>query len=130
MSERVDSLPVPLLVQYVDLPTLLPYLRTRNLVTSDEYLQLSKKWTDGYRQQAAMELVTAVLPRKGPTWERGLVEALEASVQPECEDVHAGHEYILQCLETDGRGGVDWEQVSRPIQEVCLQKSRVRNSCT
>ena len=118
MSERVDSLPVPLLVQYVDLPTLLPYLRTRNLVTGDEYLQLSKRWTDGYRQQAVMELVTAVLPRKGPTWERGLVEALQASVQPECEDVHAGHEYILQCLERDGRGQGGDRELSRPMQEV------------
>ena len=113
-----------LLVQYLDLPTMLPYLRTRNLVTSDEYLQLSGKWAEGRRQSAVMDLVSAILPRKRPTWEEELMEVLEASVQPGCLDVHAGHEYILQCVAI-ARDRSGESELTQAVQEVC----RTQKNC-
>jgi len=72
----------PKLGQYTDIPTLLPFLKPRNLLTDEEYLQLSKKWEDGYRDTTVHQLVVA-LKRKCPRWERELIAALEESVHPE-----------------------------------------------
>ena len=117
---------IPLLVQYIDLPNLLPYLCSTNLVTRDEYLQLRKKWADGYRQLAVMDLITVILPCKGAAWERRLMEALEASVQPECVDVHAGHEYVLQCVASEGRSWdiSDGSELMQAVQEVYIYMRR------
>ena len=87
----------PQLGQYTDIPTLLPFLKPRNLLTDEEYLQLSKKWEDGYRDTAVHQLVVA-LKRKCPRWERELIAALEESVHPENGSVHAGHQHLLEVL--------------------------------
>ena len=84
----------PLFVQYIDLPSLLPHMNARNFITSDEQLQLTKKWHDGFRQDSVATLL-AILQRKCPEWAEGLYEALEESVDPGNPDVHKGHEYVL-----------------------------------
>ena len=95
MIERLS----PQLGQYTDIPTLLPFLKQRNLLTDEEYLQLSKKWEDGCCGPAVHRLVLA-LKRKCPRWEMELIAALEESVRPENGSVHEGHEYLLRVLKT------------------------------
>jgi len=87
----------PKLGQYTDIPTLLPFLKPRNLLTDEEYLQLSKKWEDGYRDTTVHQLVVA-LKRKCPRWERELIAALEESVHPENGSMHEGHQHLLEVL--------------------------------
>ena len=48
MSERVNSLPVPLLVQYLDLPTLLPYLRMHTQPRHQRRVLAAEQEVDGW----------------------------------------------------------------------------------
>ena len=111
----------PLLVQYIDLPSLWPYLSSRNLLTSDEYLCLTNKWREGHRQDSVGELL-AILQRKHPLWAIGLYEALEESTQ-QSADVHSGHEHIVQVLQKEMKEGAPRCAVATPdtLAQVCLQ---------
>ena len=94
---------LPLLSHYLDLPNLTPFLLAKNLTTFDEERMLSEKWKEGHKQATVVELL-ALLQRKCPDWEDGLLEALRDSVtgQP---SFHMGHAYILREIGKQNRGG-------------------------
>ena len=81
------------LCKYLDLPSILPIIRSHHLVTGDEYLQLLRRWEAGLRE-SSIGLLLEMLPRKHPNW----AELFFRSLQEEKE--HRGHTHIIEVLET------------------------------
>ena len=80
------------LSQYLDLPTLLPILRSKSLVTCEEFIHLATRWEKGLRE-STNSLLLQLLPRKGPRWSLLLYEALQEEVE------HRGHEHLVKLLQ-------------------------------
>lgn len=64
------------LCHYMDLPTIMPLMRSRQLVTGDEFVQLLKRWETGMRA-STIGLLLEILPRKHPNWPRLFFESLQ-----------------------------------------------------
>lgn len=80
------------LCQFTDLPTLLPILRSRQLVTGDEFVYLHNRWEQGIRT-TTVGVLLEVLQRKHPNWAFLLLESLRE------EEEHKGHEYLVGLIE-------------------------------
>lgn len=80
------------LCHYLDLPTIMPLMRSRQLVTGDELVQLLKRWETGMRE-STIGLLLEILPRKHPNWPQLFFESLQE------EEEHKGHTYLLAVLE-------------------------------
>ena len=76
---------------YLDLPTILPLMRSRQLLTGDEFMQLLKRWETGSRE-TTVGLLLEMLPRKHPNWSSLLFESLQE------EEEHMGHVYLVEVL--------------------------------
>ena len=81
------------LIRYLDVPLIKPYLKEDGLLTDDEYerLQISPQNTS----QDAVEKLVRFLKRKGPDHEVRFLSALKRSMN---DQEHSGHEYIIQQL--------------------------------
>ena len=77
--------------KFLDLPTILPILRAKSLVTGEEFTQLHARWDRGLRD-TVVGLLLELLPRKGPDW----ALLLYRSLQEEFE--HRGHEHLVDLL--------------------------------
>lgn len=77
--------------QYIDIPTILPILRAKSLLTGEEFTHLLTRWEKGLRDTTAC-LMLELLPRKTPEWALLLYEALEQ------ESEHRGHQYLVELL--------------------------------
>ena len=80
------------LCKYLDLPSILPILRSHHLVTGDEYLQLLRRWEVGLRE-STVGLLLEMLPRKHPSWAHLFFRSLQE------EKEHRGHTHIIELLE-------------------------------
>ena len=93
---------MPVLHDYIDVPTLLPHLTSQKLLTLTEHSQLTKKWEEG-KTRETITCMLELLHRKEPQWCEGLLKALERSKE------HRGHGYIVEvlmktvdCLQSNG----------------------------
>lgn len=88
---------VQLLVQFIDVPNLAPYLLGRKLLVEDEYRRLIQSWKDKRIQEAVVQLLLCISHK--PDWGRKLLMALEESIHQRNDGaVHLGHVYILKEL--------------------------------
>lgn len=86
-----------LLIQYVDLPNLAPFVLKLKLMSAEEYSRLMLLWGNRHLQESIVDLLYTV--RHKPDWGRKLVMALEQSVTLRHDSgVHLGHVYILKEL--------------------------------
>ena len=87
-----------LLIQYVDLPNLAPFVLKLKLMNAEEYSRLMLLWENRHLQESIVDLLYTV--RHKPDWGRKLMMALEQSVTMRHDSgVHLGHVYILKELE-------------------------------
>ena len=84
------------LCQFIDIPTLLPVLKSRHLVTSDDFLELLKRWEQGLHR-TTVGVLLEILPRKHPEWTLLLFESLRD------EEEHAGHVYLAGLLKESAK---------------------------
>ena len=78
-------------IQYLDIPTILPMLQSHRLVTGEEYLHLLTRWEQGLRQ-TTVGILLEILPRKHPRWTPLFLQALQE------EKEHIGHVYLSELL--------------------------------
>ena len=79
------------LIQFTDVPTLLPILKCHQMVTGDDFLYLLKRWEDGFRN-STVGILLEVLQRKHPHWAFLLLESLRE------EGEHKGHAFLIDHL--------------------------------
>lgn len=79
------------LMQYLNMPALLPHLYQNDLVTRDEYQNLSSKNATDFDKHGYF--LQGVLPHKGPDAFDRLLKCLKE------EDQHSGHKHLAQLLE-------------------------------
>lgn len=103
------------LSKYMDIPTLLPILRSRQLVTGDEYIHLLSRWEQGFRESTS-GLLLELLPRKQPHWAKVFFQVLQE------EDEHQGHTHLVELL------GKDMEQASQVKLSMLLHLILTPNS--
>ncbi len=80
------------LCQFIDIPTLLPVLQSRQLVTGEEFLCLLNRWEQG-SHKSTVGILLEILPRKHPNWALLLFESFRE------EEEHKGHVYLVDLLE-------------------------------
>lgn len=88
---------LPLLIRYTDIDIVLPFLKAKQLLTDEEYMQLKKLWGSSLRRDA-IETLLFTLSRKCEDWEECFVSALHQSLHSEFGDYHDGHKQILETL--------------------------------
>lgn len=77
---------------YLDLPTIMPLMQSRQLETGDEFMQLLKRWETGARE-STVGLLLEILPRKHPNWSHLLFQSIQE------EEEHKGHVYLVEVLQ-------------------------------
>ena len=88
---------LPLLIRYTDIDIVLPFLKAKQLLTDEEYMQLKRLWGRSFRRDA-IETLLFTLSRKCEDWEECFVSALHQSLHSEFGDYHDGHKQILETL--------------------------------
>lgn len=78
-------------LQYLDIPTILPMLQSHRLVTGEEYLHLLTRWEQGLHQ-TTVGILLEILPRKHLRWTPLFLQALQE------EKEHIGHVYLSELL--------------------------------
>jgi hypothetical protein len=76
---------------YLDIPTIMPMIQRRQLVTGDEFMQLLKHWETGARE-TTVGVLLEILARKHPNWSHLLFKSLQE------EGEHKGHVYLVEVL--------------------------------
>lgn len=112
---------IHLLIQFVDVPSLAPYLLGRRLIVEEEYRRLIQYWTEKRIQEAVVQMLLCVSHK--PDWGRKLLRALEESIEQRKNvgAVHLGHVFILnQFQECKIHFTTGLEQVSRVHQYITL----------
>ena len=102
------------LIQYLNVANLKPHLLSVNLLTYDQYQQLSineAQLTD----QAQAEKLLDMIVRKGPKHEELFMKGLQKST--EAEDVHLGHMDLLDILKEQLRIQSEAPPVVLPVEE-------------
>ena len=84
------------LIQYLNVPNLKPHLLSINLLTYDQYQQLSINETQ-LTDQAQAEKLLNMIVRKGPKHEELFIRGLQKATE-NGEDVHLGHVDLLDIL--------------------------------
>lgn len=82
----------PSLVQFLNVNSVKPYLKQRQLLTDEELEQLHCCQT----QQTAVEALVKIVKRKGPNHERDFLSVLKDSMEV---DPHQGHISVIAALE-------------------------------
>ena len=103
------------LIQYLNVANLKPHLLSVNLLTYDQYQQLSineSQLTD----QAQAEKLLDMIVRKGPKHEELFMKGLEKSTEAG-EDVHLGHVDLLEILKEQLRRQSEAPPVVLPVEE-------------
>lgn len=103
------------LIQYLNVANLKPHLLSVNLLTYDQYQQLSiteSQLTD----QAQAEKLLDMIVRKGPKHEELFIKGLEKSTEAG-EDVHLGHVDLLEILKEQLRRQSEAPPVVLPVEE-------------
>lgn len=80
--------------QFTDIPTILPILQSKNLVTGEEFSLLLARWDRGLRD-TTVGLLLQLLQRKGPQWALLLYQSLQE------ESEHRGHDHLVEVLRKD-----------------------------
>ena len=85
---------IQLLIRFIDVPSLAPYLLGKRLIAEEEYKRLIQYWTDKRIQDSVVQMLLFVSHK--PDWGRKLLQALEESInQRHLGTVHLGHVVIL-----------------------------------
>lgn len=103
------------LIQYLNVANLKPHLLSVNLLTYDQYQQLSINETQ-LTDQAQAEKLLDMIVRKGPKHEELFMKGLEKSTEAG-EDVHLGHVDLLKILKEQLRRQSEAPPVVLPVEE-------------